>query len=78
MSENKCDYCDKICSDLFICLLCKWKGCLNSCEKGGIKRHNKANHGENGVFLRLKDATAYLMSPGEIRKAGCLYLNEWG
>ena len=61
-----------------LCLLCDWKGCLNSCKRGGIKKHNKNIHGENGAFLRLKDATVYLMSPGEIKRAGCLYVNEWG
>lgn len=45
MSEGNCDSCGQVCQDLFICLLCKWKGCLNGCKKNGIKGHNKKSHG---------------------------------
>ena len=31
-----------------------------------------------GVFLRLKDATSYIIGPGELNKVGCMYTNEWG
>ena len=78
MTENVCDSCKKMCDDLFLCLLCRWKGCLNSCRSGGLQGHNKKVHGEGGVFFRLNDANMYLITPGEIKKAGCLYTNEWG
>ena len=64
MSEGTCDSCGVVCQDLFICLLCKWKGCLNNCKKNGIKGHNKKIHGESGAFLRLKDASSYMIGPG--------------
>ena len=76
MSEGTCDECSQVCRDLMICLLCKWKGCLNNCDKEGLKNHIKKQHGENGAFLRLKDAVAYMIGPSELSKIGCLYTNE--
>ena len=78
MTDINCDSCGLGCGDMFVCLLCKWKGCLNNCKKQGIKGHNKKNHGESGVFLRLKDANGYMLGPGELSRIGCLYANEWG
>ena len=63
-------------SDLFLCMLCAWQGCLN-CPKGGAASHIKANHGEVSAFFRIKDGCVYVVAE-EVKKVGCLYVDEWG
>lgn len=77
MSESTCALCNNICHDIFYCLLCPWKGCLN-CKDGGVTKHYLNRHGESCAVMRLNDASAYFIGRTELKKAGCMYLNEWG
>ena len=77
MGENTCDLCKNTSHDIFICLLCPWKGCLN-CKSGGVNRHFPAVHGETSAFMRLNEGTIYQIGTKLIKKIGCLYVNEWG
>jgi hypothetical protein len=76
MGKNICDLCKSTCYDIFFCLLCPWKGCLN-CKPGGVNRHFPAVHGETCAFMRLNDTVVYIIGTKLIKKIGCLYLNEW-
>ena len=77
MSKNECDLCKQPCHDLFICLLCEWKGCL-SCKSGGVNKHLSVDHGETSAFMRVNEGVIYMIGTKMIKKIGCAYLNEWG